>query len=184
MRILYLSPLETVILDILAWILFHLSIGYATSRLVITHFDPNDRLYQTKPWEKNGEIYQKLFRVKDWKKFIPSGAALYKNAYEIKRITSFTIQNIGTWLRESCRSEFCHIMMILPGFFFFLWNSIQAGWWMVAYAFANNLIPIIMQRYNRPRIRTLLEQLENKNRQQEEYLFANEPEKILSDTHQ
>jgi hypothetical protein len=34
---------------------------------------------------------------------------------------------------------------------------------MVVYAFFNNLVPIVMQRFNRPRMRRLLAQLEKKN---------------------
>jgi len=76
--------------------------------------------------EKGGEIYQKIFRVKSWKKLILSGAALYRGAYEVKHITEYSVENVRLWVKESCRSEFCHIVMILPGFLFFLWNSVEA----------------------------------------------------------
>lgn len=160
-RILFLSNPGTIILDILSWIIFHLSIGYWSSKISIEKFDPDRWYYRSHPWEKNGEIYQKLFRVKDWKRYIPSGAAVYKGAYEIKHLGETTIENLRLWIKESCRSEFCHIMMILPGFSFFLWNDIATGWWMVAYAFANNLVPIIMQRYNRPRVQKLLKKMDS-----------------------
>jgi glycosyl-4,4'-diaponeurosporenoate acyltransferase len=168
MRILFLSTGETIVLDIIAWLIFHLSIGYVTSQIPIDRFDPNKKWYQTRPWEKDGQIYQKIFRVKDWKRYIPSGAALYKNAYEIRRITTFTVQNVSTWLKESCRSEFCHFAMIIPGIFFFLWNSVTGGWIMMIYAIVNNLVPIVMQRYNRPRVRKLLDSLERKSKQTED----------------
>jgi glycosyl-4,4'-diaponeurosporenoate acyltransferase len=51
--------------------------------------------------------------------------------------------------------------MIVPGFFFFLWNDVILGWLMVAYAFLNNLPFIIVQRFNRPRIRKLIALTEN-----------------------
>jgi glycosyl-4,4'-diaponeurosporenoate acyltransferase len=162
MRVIFLTPNQTFVLDIIAWIIFQLSIGYATSKIPAAIFDPNESWFQTKKWEKGGEIYQKFFRVKDWKGIIPSGAALYKGAYEIKHLATFTVQNVTTWIRESCRSEFCHWVMIIPGVFFFMWNSSNGGWANVAYAIANNLVPIIMQRYNRPRVRKLLTQLENR----------------------
>ncbi len=185
MRILFLSKTATIILDIVAWVLFHLSIGYTFSRLPIELFDPEKKWFQTKPWEKGGEIYQKIFRVKSWKKWIPSGAALYRGAYEIKHITEYSVENVRLWVKESCRSEFCHIVMILPGFLFFLWNSVEAGMWMVAYAFLNNLIPIVMQRYNRPRVNRLLAQLEKKSKQKSEIAtLAYEPQTVLIDSYE
>ncbi len=184
MRILFLSTTATVILDILAWLIFHLGIGYTCSKLPLEHFDPNHSWYQTKPWERGGEIDQLLFRVKDWKNIIPSGAALYRGAYEIKHLTSVTIENVSLWVKESCRSEFCHWAMIIPGFFFFLWNSVEGGMWMMAYAVLNNLVPLVMQRYNRPRARRLLYQLEQKSGKKNGITVIYEPQKTLTPSYQ
>lgn len=184
MRILFLGTFETVVLDVVAWVLFHLSIGYATSKLNIERFNPDRKIYLTKPWEKGGEIYQQVFRVKDWKKYIPSGAALYKGAYEIKNLITFSAQNVRLWLKESCRAEFCHWMMILPGFFFVLWNSTTGAWINLVYAVANNLVPIIMQRYNRPRVRKLLYQLERKSNSKEEPEIIYAPQTSYSHSYQ
>ncbi len=162
MRIFYFTEVQTFLVDILAWVFFHLSIGFTFSKLSIRHFNPTRSWFQTKNWEKDGLIYQKLFKVKNWKKIIPSGAALYKNAYEVKHLTEVTIDNVRLWIQESCRSEVCHWLMMIPGGFFYLWNSVEVGRLMVFYAFANNIVPIIMQRYNRPRARKLLSQMEKK----------------------
>ena len=106
MRILFLSKTATIILDIVAWVLFHLSIGYTFSRLPIELFDPEKKWFQTKPWEKGGEIYQKIFRVKSWKKLIPSGAALYRGAYEIKHITEYSVENVRLWVKRVVGQNF------------------------------------------------------------------------------
>jgi len=75
--------------------------------------------------------------------------------------------------------------MILPGFLFFLWNSVEAGMWMVAYAFLNNLIPIVMQRYNRPRVNRLLAKLEEKSKQKCEIAtLSYEPQTVLIDSYE
>lgn len=184
MRIFFFSNAATVILDIVAWIIFHLSIGYSCSRIPIERFNPEKRWYQTKSWEKDGEIYQKIFHVKNWKNWIPSGAALYRNAYEIKHLTNLSAENVRFWLKESCRSEFCHFAMILPGFFFFLWNTVEAGWWMVVYAILNNMVPIVMQRYNRPRVRKVLTQLERKSKQEGEISVSYAPQPALLNSYQ
>jgi glycosyl-4,4'-diaponeurosporenoate acyltransferase len=160
MRIIFLSNIGTAIVDVIAWVCFHLSIGYWCSKVPISYFNPQSPLYLTKPWERGGEIYDKLFHVRSWKKLIPSGAKVYAGAFEIKNLPSFNFDYVDRWLKESCRAEFCHWIMILPGILFFFWNSIEGAWWMMAYAVANNMVPIIMQRYNRPRVRRLLNQIQ------------------------
>jgi glycosyl-4,4'-diaponeurosporenoate acyltransferase len=184
MRILFLSSIATVFLDIVAWIIFHLSIGYFCSKIPIECFNPEKWWYQTKSWEKGGEIYQKIFHVKKWKKLIPSGAALYRNAYEIKHLTNLSADNVRFWLKESCRSEFCHFAMILPGFSFFLWNGVEVGGWMLVYAILNNLVPIVMQRYNRPRVFRVLAQLERKSKQKSEIEISYESQTALLNSYE
>lgn len=162
MQILFLSAPQTILLDILVWVLFHVSIGFWSSTISIDRFDANSWLFSTSRWEQDGEFYNRIFKVKKWKKYIPSGAALYKGAYEVKTLKSFDIESLNLWVQESCRSEFCHFIMIFPGFLFFLWNPADVGWWMVFYAFLNNLIPIVMQRYNRPRVKNFIKILESR----------------------
>ena len=162
MQVIFLSDTKTILLDILSWIIFHLSIGFWSSTIRIERFNPSYWPFKLFDWENGGEIYNKIFKVKKWKKYIPSGAMLYKGAYEVKHLQEVTVESLKVWIRESCRSEFCHIIMIFPGFLFFLWNSADVGWWMVIYAISNNLIPIVMQRYNRPRAQRYLKILEAK----------------------
>jgi len=184
MRIIFLPTFDTAILDIIIWVCFHLSIGYSCSRIPISFFDPRASLYQTKAWEKGGEIYDRIFHVKAWKKWIPSGAKVYTGAFEIKNLPSFSLDYVDTWLKESCRAEFCHWMMILPGFLFFFWNSVDGAWWMVAYAVANNIVPIIMQRYNRPRVRRMLAQIQRKSLRRMEYPINLEGHEALTHSYQ
>jgi hypothetical protein len=67
---------------------------------------------------------------------------------------------------------------------FFLWNSIKGGWWMVAYAIANNLVPIILQRFNRPRMRKLIAQLEAQNQEINALMLCCPVESDLSNVYQ
>ena len=163
MQILFLNPLGTFILDIIAWIMFHLGIGYTTSKIPVKRFDPDKLFYQTFPWEKEGKIYQELFHVRSWKNFIPQGSKLYRNTFSLQHLPTADPVYLGYWLRESIRAEFCHWMMILPSVFFFLWNDTIMSWIMVLYAVFNNFFPIVAQRFNRPRIRRFIEQAERRS---------------------
>lgn len=162
MRIIFLKPLQTVILDIVAWVVIHLSIGFASSTIPLKKLDPGKRFFHAYDWEQDGRIYEKLFKVRRWKHLIPNGSALYKNAFSIRRLSDSSPETLRRWLKESVRAEICHWLMIPPGFLFFLWNNVLVGWLMVLYAFLNNLIPIVLQRYNRPRLRKLLAIAERK----------------------
>lgn len=153
---LYLNPLETIFLDIIIWVIIHLCLGYCSSKIPLNWLNTDNPFFQTFSWEKGGQIYQKLFHVRSWKRFIPNGSRLYRGAFSINNLPTNDTVYLERWLKESIRAEICHWMMIPPGFFFFLWNNVAVGWAMVAYAFLNNLIPIIMQRFNRPRIRMFL----------------------------
>ncbi|NLG74176.1 MAG: glycosyl-4,4'-diaponeurosporenoate acyltransferase [Chloroflexi bacterium] len=157
MQIFFFSAVETLIIDVIVWICFHLGIGFWASQIPVEKFDPDHWFFQTFDWEKGGQIYQDLFRVRSWKRFIPQGSKLYPNTFSLQKLKSLDPEYLELWLRESIRAEFCHWMMILPGFLFFLWNSVEVGWLMVLYAVANNFFPIVAQRYNRPRIRRYLE---------------------------
>ena len=156
MRVIYLSAESTFILDLLVWLFFHLGISYFCSQLPLALFDPAKPLYLTYPWEKNGKIYEKLLRVRLWKEKVPEGGKLYPNTFSLKRLASLDLDYLEHWLKESCRAEFCHWLLMLPGLLFFLWNDVLVGWLMVLYAVVNNVFPIAMQRFNRPRIRRII----------------------------
>jgi glycosyl-4,4'-diaponeurosporenoate acyltransferase len=160
MQILFLKPLKTLIVDIFSWVVLHFSIGYLSTKIPYNWLNPNLRFFQSYSWEKDGKIYERLFHVRSWKHLIPDGSKMYQGAFSIKHLPTDDVAYLTHWLKESIRSEICHWMMIFPGFFFFLWNDIMGGWLMVAYAFLNNLVPIILQRFNRPRMRKLIVQLE------------------------
>jgi len=147
--------------NILVWAAFHLSIGFISSRLPVSWFDPDQLLYRVRRWEKGGKIYQRLCRVRAWKALVPAGSALYPGAFSIQRLPDTSAAYLSRWVQESCRAELCHWLMILPGFLFFFWNSAWFAWLMLAYAVLNNLPLIALQRFNRPRVRRLLRRLEH-----------------------
>ena len=156
MQVLVLDPLPTLVVDVIAWLMLHLGIGSLCSKIPVERFDPDRRFYQSAPFEKEGRIYQELFRVRSWKRFIPQGSKLYGDTFSLQQLSALDPAYLERWIRESIRAEFCHWMMIFPSVFFFLWNSLAMAWAMVVYAVVNNFFPIVVQRFNRPRVRRLL----------------------------
>jgi glycosyl-4,4'-diaponeurosporenoate acyltransferase len=79
--------------------------------------------------------------------------------FSMGRIRSGEAAHLQRWVAETCRAELCHWLAILPAFLFFLWNPVWLGVVMVLYAIAFNAVPIVAQRYNRPRLLALLGRL-------------------------
>ncbi|HVP20844.1 MAG TPA: hypothetical protein VMS73_03180 [Anaerolineaceae bacterium] len=183
MQIFFLDPTQTILLDIIIWLVIQLTIGYCSSKIPLDWLNPDHWFFQTFGWEKDGEIYQKIFHVRSWKRFLPNGSGLYRGAFSIKNLPTNDPAYLERWLKESVRAEICHWAMIIPVFFFFLWNSVPMGWVNVAYAFLSNLVPIVVQRYNRPRMRKLLDRMENNKLKKGTTRVPYIPQTELSHTH-
>lgn len=162
MRVIVLPDQEAFIVDVIAWMIIHLSIGFWSSRIPIAWFNPQNILYRTYRWEKGGKIYQSILHVRSWKCYAPDGGSLYPDTFSMRRLPNYDVEYLERWLKESCRSELCHWLMILPGFLFFFWNSVFLGWFMVFYAVVNNIFPIVIQRFNRPRMQRVLNLLKHR----------------------
>jgi glycosyl-4,4'-diaponeurosporenoate acyltransferase len=147
------------VVNILAWVAIHLGLGYLCSRIPITAFNPSVFFFQSFAWEREGFIYKKIFKVQSWKHLIPQGSRIYKGSFSLQHLNKNTPTYLMTCIQESIRAEFCHWVMIIPGFFFTLWNDPTTETWIMVYGVVVNIIPIILQRYNRPRFRALLEKI-------------------------
>jgi len=156
MRIIFLNDTLTVILCFLLWPLFQVSISVACLKIKDQKFDYNKIPYKTYKWEKEGKIYDKIFKVSKWKKFLPDGGAIMKGGYKKKNITNFSKENFQKYIIESCRAELSHLLAIIPFWVFGLFAPIEVIYIMLAYALLVNLPCIITQRYNRPRFIRLI----------------------------
>ncbi|MFC1585472.1 glycosyl-4,4'-diaponeurosporenoate acyltransferase [Fibrobacterota bacterium] len=158
MQIWHLSNNWTILTDILAWFIIHMSFAYLVTQLSPSLFNPRSRLFRLKPWEQNGAVYQKYFRVRDWKKKLPDGAALFRKGFRKKKIRNRDPAYLERFLRETCRGELAHWLVFGISPIFFLWNPSWAGWVCVLYGAIANLPCIMVQRYNRPFIQRLLKE--------------------------
>ena len=156
MRIVELSPVLTITLDFAAWFVIHMSCAVLTLKLPDRIFEADSWLYKTRKWERNGLIWQSVFRVRRWKDFLPDGAAVFRKGFRKKHIQSREQTYFQTFIRESRRGELTHWLAMLPAPLFFLWNPFWVGWIMIFYAILANGPCIIAQRYNRTRFSRIL----------------------------
>ncbi|MDN6625769.1 MAG: glycosyl-4,4'-diaponeurosporenoate acyltransferase [Pisciglobus halotolerans] len=156
MPLIQLPALWIVVLDLFAWFFFHLSISWAMLKVPDSFFSQRLHWFQSKGWENEGNLWQQLFRVKAWKRFVPDGTMLLKKGFDKTSLEKSDLKYLNKVVIEMRRAELTHWISILPAGLFFLWNPLWASWFMVLYALGFNLPLIILQRYNRPRIERVL----------------------------
>ena len=140
------------VLNVTLWPVLQLGWAWAFTRMPARWFHPP----RPGGWERRGEIYQKLFRVRRWKDRLPDGAAWFEGGVGKKHLSGRGAHDLATFARESWRGELCHWVVISMTPVFFLWNPWWANLVMAAYALAANLPCVIAQRHNRARIAGLM----------------------------
>lgn len=158
MRIFFLPTGWTIVLCFVLWIVINFSAAYVCLYLPDKVFNPRSFFYRSHPFEKDGQIYEDIFRVKSWKQLLPDGGGLWKKrGYKKRHLQDFSEENLERFLIEACRGEMTHWLSILSFWIFGFFLPASSTWAMLIYALIANLPCIIAQRYNRPRILKLLE---------------------------
>ncbi|WP_404458907.1 glycosyl-4,4'-diaponeurosporenoate acyltransferase [Oceanobacillus kapialis] len=156
MPLVELSVHWIILLDIVAWAVFHMGISFLTLSMPEKWFASDGWLYRIKKWEREGRLWQDFFRVKSWKGLIPDGSSVMGAGYNKKELPGRDTTSLIQFITESRRAELTHWLSILPAGFFFIWNPLWASYIMVIYALLFNLPIIIAQRYNRGRLEKLV----------------------------
>jgi glycosyl-4,4'-diaponeurosporenoate acyltransferase len=157
--LLHLPTLPTILLDIAAWLIIHMGVSYSMTHISLRSFDTEFWLYKQRKWEKNGKIYVRIFRLKKWKKRLPDGAALFKKGFKKKHLKALDDVYLDDFIRETCRAELTHWTMLLFSLVFFIWNPWWVGIVMIVYAILVSVPCIIIQRYNRIRLKRVCAKL-------------------------
>ena len=118
--------------------------------------------YQDFRFERRGRIYDRL-GIRFWQKRAPDMSRLFRRLMPPKKLSGdLEIANLRLMLQETCVAEFTHWVLSILGLWCIrLWR--EQGWlfWLV-YFLLGNLPFILIQRYNRPRLASLLQRLERR----------------------
>lgn len=115
--------------------------------------------YKSFAFEKNGTVYEKV-NIKKWKTKWPDASKIFHGFfgefYPKKQIEGKNLEKIQVLIKETCIAESTHFMAIILGLFSIkIWFNI--GGFMIWLAWLGwNLPPILIQRYNRPRLKNIL----------------------------
>ncbi len=152
MQVFYLPKIWMLMLCILLWPLFQVSAALLCIKIPNRYLSPKIFLFRERKWERGGRFYEKVFRVRKWKHFLPDGGAVVKGGYKKKHLTDLSRENLERFITETCRAELSHILGIIPFWVFGLFAPRIIIMYMFLYAIAVNLPCIITQRYNRIRL--------------------------------
>lgn len=139
-------------LDLGAFLILSIIVTFISTKLPERYYDYRTWIYKERKWEKNGEFYQHVFKVKRWKDHMPEIADFIKSAFPKNSIKEFSHEYIEKFLLESCRAEFAHWCIILSSIIFLVCQGTAAFVFILLAAILMNAPFIIIQRYNRPRI--------------------------------
>lgn len=162
MQIFFFNDAISIMLCLFLWSVFQTSAAIVSQKIPERFMKYDNRWFRPKKFEKKGLLYKSVFKIVYWKKYLPDGAAVRKSGYRKKNLTDFSIENLNTFLIESCRAEVGHLLAILPFWTFGLFLPKRGIWMMLCYAVVVNIPCVLAQRFNRPRISKILERLERR----------------------
>lgn len=147
-----LSIAWVITLNVAGWLAIQMGFAWAFMKMPVTWFNPG----KVSAWEQSGRLYERIFRIKDWKDRLPDAARWVGGGFEKGALAATSRDYFQRFIRETWRGELCHWAAIACAPVFFVWNP----WWgnviITVYALAANLPCILAQRYNRARFQRLL----------------------------
>ena len=153
---LVMSPTMTVVVDAVAWGVFHSATGYAAFRLDENRLGHDGWLLRPRRFETAGAWYRRRLRIHRWKDRVPEAGALFGGVSK-RHLPAHDLAALQLFVRETRRAELAHWWAMWCGPVFVLWNPPLAAGLLVAYGVLVNLPFIAIQRYNRFRIQALIE---------------------------
>jgi glycosyl-4,4'-diaponeurosporenoate acyltransferase len=154
---LVMSEAHTVVVDVVAWGVFHSATGYAAHRLDEGRLSRDGWLLRPRRFEAGGRWYRQRLRIHRWKDKVPEAGGLFRGGISKRRLPAYDEAGLRLFVRETRRAELAHWWAMSCGPLFVLWNPPLAAGLLVGYGVAVNLPFIAIQRYNRFRVQALLE---------------------------
>lgn len=149
--------LKLIIINIIMWGIVHLIISGILFKSDIHRHRMWNWLYKTYGFEKSGETWDKIFKVKTYKSKLPESTIIAPTSFDSSKLKDMQPETLREHIDETNRSELTHWLSILPAPLFFLWNPKVYMPIHLGYALVSNVPFILSQRYNRPRLKKVYE---------------------------
>ena len=152
-----MPPALTIVVDVVAWGVFHAATGYAAYRLDDERLSRDGWLLRPRGFESGGRWYRRRLRIHRWKDRLPEAGDLFRGGVSKRHLPSYDVAGLELFVRETRRAELAHWWAMGFGPVFVLWNPPLAAGLLVGYGVVVNLPFILIQRYNRFRTEPLVE---------------------------
>ena len=121
-------------------------------------FDYRRFPYRSFAFEKGGKLYEAIGIAK-WQSRVPDMSRVFPKLMPAKKVPARPDeQTLLVMIRETCAAEATHALLILAGLgLLAIWPGAGGILLYLIYAIFGNLVFLIIQRYNRPRLQKLLE---------------------------
>jgi len=149
----------TIVVDVLAWGVFHAATGYAAHHLGDDRLARDGWGLRARRFEDGGHWYRRRLRIHRWKDRVPEAGALFDGGVSKRELPGLDADGLQVFVRETRRAELAHWWALWCSPLFLLWNPPLAAVLLVSYGVLVNLPFIAIQRYNRFRTQALLERL-------------------------
>ena len=152
-----LSNVQTILANLFLIIAWNMIIFWGSIKLDKNNWNPKKNMFREKKWEKNGEFYVKVLKIKKWKDLLPQHVG--KNGFSKKhlvKLKELSTEYIQEFIFETCRAEWNHTMCCLYPVISFLINEVNYALLFSFVSIITNIPFIFIQRYNRIRLKKLL----------------------------
>jgi glycosyl-4,4'-diaponeurosporenoate acyltransferase len=125
-------------------------------------FDSDRFPFRVMNWERGGAVYERL-KIKFWKDKLPDMSKILSDMVP-KRISRQASRDEAELLiQEACIAEWIHILLSIAGLLcLFIWPGTGGIVITLVWILLGNLPFILIQRYNRPRLKKLANRLAGK----------------------
>ena len=137
---------------------------YISFRIVHRHeksfFYKDDKISSEKKFLEKERIYEVVFKIKLWKDKIPQ--YISKNGFSKKKLQSLNLNYLKDFISETYRAEVNHVLCCLIVPLLFLFSKVGTALIISFLIFMGNVPCIMIQRYNRFRIRRIILRINKK----------------------
>ncbi len=146
----------TIVVDVVAWGVFHAATGSAAHRLGDERLSRDGWGLRERPFEDRGRWYRRRLRIHRWKDRLPEAGALFEGGVSKRELPAPDAEGLELFVRETRRAELGHWWALWCSPLFVLWNPPLAATLLAAYGVLVNLPFVAIQRYNRFRTQAML----------------------------
>src|SRR5512135_3068539 len=105
MRLIHLPTFWSVLVDFMAWFIIHIGVAFVAIRIPARCFDLDGWLFKSRDWERDGQIYSRVFGIRRWKAHLPDAAPLLRSlGFPKKRLAGRSNAYFLTFVSETCRA--------------------------------------------------------------------------------